>query len=337
MNAKLTFAALAVASVTLVGCGGSSNDTQVETSGRFSLGVSDSPASVQNVTIAFKQVVLKGQNGETYNYEVASNQGGALQVNLLNYQGGDIAPLVNGKELPFGEYQMCIFMENREQYDAASSFVIDANGNGLGLDTNSQGSCAGVTADEPGTGRLFFNKAFTIAAGDNNFVVEFDLAKVLQSPHGNKDYYTLKPTGVQLVNTVEVGSIDGDVTAEFMAQCEADAGGSVFSPAVYLYPQNTGLDSMSDFRSGAVELGQQLPLASARVVQDDSTPTSYDYEFGFVAAGTYTVGYTCLAQNDDPDADNNADDVDAPFKMFAASGNLTVVAGEDTHYNFTGL
>ncbi|MCL1038316.1 DUF4382 domain-containing protein [Shewanella submarina] len=332
MKAYLSIIALTVSGALLTGCGGSSDDSPAPNMGRFSLGVSDNPASVQEVNIAFKQVVLKGAS-ETHSFNV-DNNGDAVQVNLLDYQGDDVRTLVTGKDLPFGEYQLCIYMENREQTDVASSYVKDAAGSDFGLVTNSNGSCGGTGADDADTGRLFFNKKFTIAAGDNNFVAEFDLAKVLQAPHGNKNYYTLKPTAVQLVNTVEVGSVEGDVSTAFMAECEADAGGSEFSPVVYLYPQDTLLENMGDFNTGASVLTEVAPLASARVVEDSDTPNTFEYEFGFVAAGTYTLGYTCLAQNDDPDADNNADDVDAPFKMFAASGNLTVTAGSDTVQNF---
>ncbi len=43
----------------LVACGGGTGgDAQT---GSFSLGVSDNPANVEGVTIAFKQVVLKGE------------------------------------------------------------------------------------------------------------------------------------------------------------------------------------------------------------------------------------------------------------------------------------
>ena len=61
----------------LVACGGGTGgDAQT---GRFSLGVSDNPANVEGVTIAFKQVVLKGE--QTFSFDVTdSGRGGWVPV-----------------------------------------------------------------------------------------------------------------------------------------------------------------------------------------------------------------------------------------------------------------
>lgn len=60
----------------------------------------------------------------------------------------------------------------------------------------------------------------------------------------------------------------------------------------------------------------------------------YEYEFGFVAAANYSLGYTCLAQNDDPEVANGADDVDAPFFIHADEQDVTVTQGTTTERDF---
>ncbi|MBT1444035.1 DUF4382 domain-containing protein [Shewanella sp. JM162201] len=314
----------------LAACGGGSDSAPAPQMGKFSLGVSDNPADATEVNIAFKQVVLKSAEG-TYSFNV-SNNGAAKQVDLLDYQGSATETLVEGVEVPIGEYQMCIYMENRETVDTASSYVKTNDGNDHGLVTNSNGSCGGTGADNPDTGRLFFNKAFTIAAGANDYVAEFDLARGIQGPHGNKDYWTLKPTSVQLVNRADIGHVKGMVSSDLMASCEAVATGSEFAPAVYLYTGSTTLANMSDIRP-TVTAPMVSPLAVARVndiLDGSGNVTGHGYEFGFVVAGSYALGYTCVAQNDDPEAANSPTDEVAPFFIHADSQDVVVTKGQTT-------
>lgn len=322
----------------MAGCGGSSDDNnpppQPET-GLFNLAVSDNPADAEIVNIAFKQVVLKNSDG-SISFDVSEN-GELKHVDLLEFQGQAVETLVSGQSVAVGEYQMCIYMQNSEVANIDSSFVRTLDGNDAGLTTNSNGSCGGEGAEEEDTGRLFFNKSFTIAAGNNSFVAEFNLAKGLQAPHGNKDYWTLKPTAVQLVNTSEVGAIAGQVSPDTLAACETAAGGSEFSSAVYLYPIDTALENMADFRAEEDLLTQVAPITSARVnaiTNDEGAVIGYDYEFGFVAADTYALGYTCVAQNDDPEAPNSPDDEVNPFFIHIDEQNVTVSEGQTTERHF---
>lgn len=331
---KLSKIALLITAGLLTACGSDDDSSSKIETGQFNLGVSDNPADAKKVTIAFKQVVLKNDAG-SISFDV-SNDGELKQVDLLEFQGSEVETLVSGQNVTVGEYQMCIYMEKSEVANADSSYIQTMDNAIAGLTTNSNGSCGGEGADDDNTGRLFFNKAFTIAAGNNSFVAEFDLQKGLQGPKGNKDYWTLKPTSVQLVNTADVGAIAGSVPAELIAQCEAAAGGSEFSSAVYLYPEATALDNMDDFRDAASELSMIAPIAAARVnpvVDDNDQVISNDYEFGFVVANNYSLGYTCVAQHDDPELPNTPED-DPAFFLHAAEQDVVVINGETTARDF---
>ncbi|WP_350639873.1 hypothetical protein, partial [Psychrobacter sp. CAL606-MNA-CIBAN-0158] len=61
MKTVKTLIALSLSGL-LVACGGG-DDTSSPQMGEFSLGVSDNPSDAKNVTIAFKQVVLKNDTG----------------------------------------------------------------------------------------------------------------------------------------------------------------------------------------------------------------------------------------------------------------------------------
>lgn len=338
MKTVKTLVALSLSGL-LVACGGSDSETPLPQMGLFSLGVSDNPSDAKEVTIAFKQVVLKNDTGGSISFDVADN-GISKQVNLLEFQGSAVETLVSGTSIPLGEYQMCIYMQRSETPNAESSFVRTMDDNLYGLTTNSNGSCGGEGADDPDTGRLFFNKKFTIAAGTNSFVAEFDLSSGLQDPHGNKDYWTLKPTSVQLYNKSEVGAIKGSIPSDLEALCETVAGGSLFSHAVYLYPDATVVDNMGDFRSDAPVAPQVAPIASARVndiIDANEQVIGQGYEFGFVVAGNYSLGYTCVAQNDDPELSNTPDDLEQPFFIQADKQAVTVTQGTVANGDFVGV
>ena len=89
----------------------------------------------------------------------------------------------------------------------------------------------------------------------------------------------------------------------------------------------------------AMGAGEQAALAQQVEVPADGHAgngqvVGHDYEFGFVVAGDYSLGYTCLAQNDDPDVSNNPDDVEAPFFIHAAETGVTVTANGVAERNF---
>jgi hypothetical protein len=332
------------ATIGLSACGGGSSGSGGTEAGSFSLGVSDSPADAQAVVIGFKQVVLKNEEG-SISFNV--NENGVIeQVNLLDYQGTALAPLVSGAEVPVGEYQRCIYMQNDETGAADTSYV-ETTATVEGLVTNSNGSCGGEGAEEEGTGRLFFNKQFEIAAGENLFVAEFNLHKGLMGPHGNKDYWTLKPTSVQLVNEAEIGAIKGEVHEQVIADCEAQAGGSEFANVVYLYaadaaleldPEDASIRQMVDFRPDEdLDMDtQRSPIAAARVqslTDESGDPAGYGYEIGYVVAGEYSLGSSCLGQNDLPEEVNLPTD-EKPFFLTAEERQVMVEQGMTTERNF---
>ncbi|QDF66640.1 hypothetical protein FJQ87_07890 [Shewanella sp. SNU WT4] len=133
-----------------------------------------------------------------------------------------------------------------------------------------------------------------------------------------------------------MGSIKGTIPSALTSECEIAAAGSDFHQVVYLYPQSTSLDNMSDFRGAATPAPQVAPIAAARVndiLNANKQVIGQGYELGFVVAGNYSLGYTCVAQNDDPEAINRQDDA-APFFIFADTQAVVVTKGVATEANF---
>ncbi len=298
----------------LTGCGdGSSSKT-----GTFNLAVSDDPSDAQIVNIAFKQVVLKGES-ESYSFTVSEPDGDEdpdnnppKHVDLVTFSCFKTADLVSDAAIAVGEYQLCIYMENvysvvysdDDPATPTSSYVKDPDGNIVGLSTPSEGACGdGVGADEENTadtGRLFINKKFTISEGENSYIAEFELNKVLKEPTGQDTFWTLKPTGIELI---EAGSIAGEVSGELANACVAPS-----LPVVYLYRET-----------------EVTSVASATAVMNDQE--NYVYEFPAVYAGSYSLGYSCTAEEE------LADEADISI-MDAVQQNVEVVVGTTTAVNF---
>ncbi|WP_022940133.1 DUF4382 domain-containing protein [Psychromonas hadalis] len=323
-----TALASAVISI-LTACGGSTEESSP--TAELTFAVSDNPANVQAVVIAFKSVAIKKVNDDGDAEEGEAEQTIRVQdnnaentdyrqVDLIKFQGSNAQELFRDITLEPGDYQMCIYITdgigNNENTD---SYVIEKDGSRKGLSTNSNGSCAGFKPDdELATGRLK-TTTFTIHEGKNYIVAEFDLMKVLKEPAGNSHdgNWTLKPTGYELVHVDNVGSISGNVSEQVKANCEGAVGGSEFAYSVYLYP-TTLLTNMGDFRIEHPNIGYLSPIASARV---NEVETVWSYEFGFVEAGSYSIGYTCTAQLDDPELSD-------PSPIYLAGPDVEVIAGE---------
>lgn len=96
---------------------------------------------------------------------------------------------------------------------------------------------------------------------------------------------------------------------------------------------------MADFRGSDAPylLTDVAPITSARVnelTDESDVVIGHDYEFGFVVAGDYSLGYTCVAQNDDPEAANTPDDATDAFFIHIDEQAVEVVEGATTERHF---
>lgn len=338
----------AAVALALVGCGSDSDSSSSSTT-PVTLSVSDAPVDdlTEAVVTYSKVAFLPLGDGEPQVFDVYKTDGNGnyvdengaplaegedplpLSVNLLDFQGGDALELVEDQVIPTGEYKLCVFA-NDGDHPTYPSYVVDrANGNKLPLTVKGDGACPQGVGKEDNTGVLFFNNAFTVNSDNNDYVVEFDLRRGLKEVTGENSY-SLQRTSVSLVNTVTTGEIEGDVTTAFRGSCETDsASTNEHVHAVYLYQGNVAQEAMGPF-AGLPDL--QVPVAAANVNTEDNGLT-YEYEFGFLEPGTYSIGYTCTANDDSVDGIV----VDGEFKIYKANSGLTVTAGGETTANFNEL
>jgi len=275
---SLVLASLAV--VLLNACGGSGSSSSSSTS-TLNLGITDSPVDgAQKVWIQFTGVEVKPMNGNPVDFAFTPAKG----FDLLGLSGGTTATFLNGATIPAGQYEWVRLMVDPA---AGSSYIIDAQG--------SQHNLIIPSGAESG---LKLIQGFTMPAGGvANFTVDFVLSKSIIAPPGQAPDYMLKPV-LRLVDNAQVGTLTGTIQTAALGAPQTQCG--TRAPVVYVY---TGAaitpDDIYVPASGPAPAIQALVTATATL----NSSSIYAYTIAFMPAGTYTVAFSCDA--DDPAADES--------------------------------
>ncbi|MFQ2094135.1 DUF4382 domain-containing protein [Aeromonas taiwanensis] len=294
----------------LAACGGGGDgDNNSQPNAQMSLAFSDAPVdSVSKVCIAVSNISINPVTGAEQNWTTASFLTSAQDdgctpigesipldgsghplftyIDLLSYQGSASRPLLASQSVVPGEYsQMRLrVLDGRE---VANQFL---DGTPYSYVKQDDGV---IKPLEVPSSELKLD-AFTIAAnGLSAFTTEFDLRHSMVLP-GHEEYYKLKPRGVRLVNTTEVATVRGRVSAGL-------CGGQLTDKAfVYFYDElrpegDNAYPDMADSDNGF--------YASAPVVLNNGV---FGYELGFVELGHYDTVLVCNGDEDDPELAGDA-------------------------------
>lgn len=289
----------------VAGCGGGS-DYGADGNGRVSLSITDAPVDDANsVVVQFSGVAFKRAAAAA---EVVQNlTPSPRQIDLLQYQEGRAALLLDRITLPAGSYEWVRLIVDNEP-SVRDSYLMLANGQECELRVPS-GAESG----------LKLNRGFTLAAdGSAALTIDFDLRKSLHAPPGQQgstptctQAYLLRPT-LRIVDDANVGAIAGTVDSALIpADCR---------PKVYVY---SGIDAVPDDLEEAGVTPDVDPVVVAGVAIE-SGGIAYRYRAAFMPAGAYTVAFTC--GSDDPSADE--------ILTFVTPKNVTVQANLISAVNF---
>ena len=288
-------------SLLAAGCGGGGGGGESGT-GTLTLSITDAPVDgAVAVVVEFTGVELKRAGGGRVVFDFDAPR----QIDLFALQGNASTPLLDGVEVPAGDYTWLRLKVN------AAAGVLDSY---VELEGGAQVSLFIPSGEQSG---LKLHSGFTVAQGGvADFTIDFDLRKSVHDPVGQPDFF-LRPS-LRLVNNLEVGSIAGTVSEELVTDASCTNGAEHdMGNAVYLY---AGTDAVTDDVGSANE-----PLGSAAVTFDPDSG-EYRYRIGFVAEGAYTVAFTCQAADDDPALD---DDI-----ALVSPANVVVSAGAETAHDF---
>jgi hypothetical protein len=291
----------AVAALTMFGlaaCGGVNGGPVENQDGRVRLSITDAPVDdATSVVVQFSGVAFKpvGAAAEVIRELTPATR----QIDLLKYQQGRAALLLEGVTLPAGQYEWVRLMVD-DQLGVRDSYIVRTTGEECELRVPS-GAESG----------LKLNRGFTLPAdGSVALTIDFDLRKSIHAPPGQRGAtpdctqgYLMRPT-LRIVDDANVGAIAGSVdSALITADC---------LPKVYVF---SGADVVPDDIEEQAPTPDIDPLLVANVELRDGA-AAYGYRAAFIPPGPYTVAFTCS------DDDATADDV----LTFLPTKNVTVQA-----------
>ncbi|WP_416306981.1 DUF4382 domain-containing protein [Neptunicella sp. SCSIO 80796] len=297
--------------LSLVGCGGSDDNDDLtpnpapDSSTTFSLAVSDAPIdNAISVMVYFDQVELKGE-GDPIVVDVRDEDNNPKQIDLLSVQGSDFELIVDDMDIPTGDYTQLRISVTDDSYIEMDqgTFPLQVPSGELKLD--------GFTALP------------NVAAA---YTLEFDLRKSLVDPVGQQAVF-LKPRGVRLVANHEVGVLEGTVSMALITDPSCTALPDINAGnAVYLYNEDiSDLAMLGDDADEPADQDEVSPFSTATVSFDESTQ-EYQFQMGYIPEGDYTLAFTCQAELDLPETDENSED---GFE-FLISMPVTVMAEQTT-------
>jgi hypothetical protein len=289
----------------LSACGSDTENTvTAPEQGLFSLAISDSPmAGVSPVGMVMGELVMTDAAGVIHRHDLQN-----MAFNLLDFQGMDSHLMVDSIDLPQGQYHDA-YVSTKQGDGNEGSYVEDGQGrHGLHV-TNGQLPIAD----------------FEIVAGQHLAItMEIDLYRGLSQEQGQ---YYLSNQAMWSIDNRYMGHLLGEVDPQWIADCETAYADLTptdgqFNHMAYLYPEEvTNINQMSDIRTNP-PVGFPLPTAVSPMMQD--IDGNWHFAMGYLAAGNYRVGYSCLGHLDNPIAD---DMTSGPFVMFKDSGSITIEAG----------
>lgn len=285
------YAMVASSLLILAGCGGSGSSPSGSGIGFFSLAVSDGPVhDAEKVCITFDSVEFKPA-GDVRSFTVVLDP--PEKINLLDFQGGNAAPILEREEVPAGAYEWV-----RLGVDASKG------SNGGAGDTGGEacdGEASYIVMDDGSVNNLYVPsgnqtglklvRGFTVPVnGSIDATADWDLMQSVTAPPGLAPDVILKPT-IRLVDNVDVGTLAGLVANDLATAADCDPSVYVFNDGVTPNAISTDADDPED------------PVATAMVneqMNNDGT-TTYHYEIGFLLAGrSYEAAFTCDGESFEP-------------------------------------
>jgi hypothetical protein len=264
----------------------------------LTLVISDAPVGdLASVTITIDQITLNRPGTDVVidsfpNEDPDLRDTDTITIDLLEVQGLDNVLVVDGIEVPVGEYQNMRLSIIDEDIDA--SWVEEVGGARFPIK---------VPSEELKLGRFE-----VLDEGVQTFVLEFNLAKALtfnpkQNPSASR--YILKPRGVRIVDVGRAALLGGNVDDDLF-DGEPPCDGKV-DPAVgnmvYLYQgHDLDLEALGDNFDPELDPTAAATLAepyAAETVGEDGA-----YLFAYLPAGAYTVAFSCDAIDDDADLED---------------------------------
>ena len=294
---------LACAALSLGACGGSNAGSAsampAQNMAHMRLAVADAPLDgATHVVVVFTAIELTGNGGNPVTITFPTPK----SIDLMT-QSGTASAVLFDQPIPSGSYGQIRLM-----------VLADGTGNNSYVQLV-DGSVHGLLVPSGAETGLKLVSGFTVpSSGVADYTIDFDLRKAITCPPGHAPACLLKPAERLVANT-SVGNIQGQIKSVLPAGC---------MPGIYLYDGT--VTHPEDMNSAAAASDPNQPIASKVPVANSLPP--YYYQFTFLAPGSYTIAFTCQANQD------NADQPD-PSVILIPISTTTVTAGQTQTLDIT--
>src|SRR5688572_1774975 len=245
-------------------------DGNAPADGRVTVSLTDMPVdNAEQVVIAVAGVAFKPEgSGPELVADFAPRS-----IDLLQYQNGQTAVLLQDMPMQAGRYQWLRLIVNTESNVRDSYIVLDGQECELNVPSGAE---SGLKMHRP---------IDVPVAGSLALTVDFDLHNSIRTPPGQAGGacatgYVLRPT-LRLVNDADVGAINGTVSFE---------SGSVpldCRPNVYLYEGTVTPDDSEDSTDASPDI-DPFAVVSVDIPEGSVIGT---YQAAFIPAGDYTAAF----------------------------------------------
>ncbi len=275
-------------------CGFDCNNEDSRGTTTLSLGFSDAlPEDLKQVVIEVDSITFRRTGVEDVTVDTFTIPALGLtavdtfQVNLLQYRGRNQLVVITDLELESGTYsQLQIGVLGG---DVNRSYVQQAD------DTLRELTVSGGVLTLAGP---------TLARGEQAYTVEFSLAQSLQEDLPG-ERYLMSAEGIRVENNATAASLSGRVDSSLfdaVSPC-AEKTDPTEGNRLYIYegrPASASRlgDVYTSGSSSTVPSDVVAPFAVASLVQNALT-ANWEYVFGFLPAGDYTLAFACNTAEDD--------------------------------------
>lgn len=283
-------------SVSGCGCGFDCNNgnNPDEDPAELSLGFSDSlPEELKQVVIEVDSITFRRTGDddiviEQFNIDDPNAPAqDTFQIDLLEYQGRNQLVVISGLELDTGSYSEISIAILGD--DINRSYVQEADDSLKPITTSLSGLAA------PG---------MTLDSGEQHFTLEFGLAQSLQY-QSTSDQYLLASDGVRTEDNAQAATLSGRVERSLFdsatpcdEKTDPESGNRVYIYQGQGLAQEQLADVFTSSSSTAVPEDAIAPFAVASMAEDSLTGI-WQYAFGFLPPGDYTMAFSCDTEADD--------------------------------------
>jgi hypothetical protein len=287
-----------VAAAALFGCSGGGSGG----GGRSTLDVSLMDAPVDGVTevrVKIDAIWLKPQGGPAVELPMTSP---TMTLDLVSLGETNAAILVDDAPIEPGTYEwLAMDVDAEHDADYSDSYVVRTDG--------------GTEELRVPSGRVRLVSGFDVPANQGvRLLFDWDLRQGLVHPPGLAGYL-LKPA-FRVLDLTAYGALSGSVASATITAAGCDADGAGEGNVVYVY-EGTGVTADD------IDAADAEPIATAEVAPDGSGQNTYRV---VLAPGAYTVAFTCIAVQDEPETSEDL--------KFTAPQDVTIAAGDTATADF---